>query len=201
MAKGTKVLTEQEQHDADHFRDRLESLIKARGLTAAGLAKKAGIAPKTIYRILQYGADPTRVTLVSIARALDISIDALASDEPTQTPATSEAHIIFARNLLVLGFGLKAMSRLTEEERISLEQHCSKILQALNAPVGTATLACLQVLRAAINTWLYMAEDDSHTSALLMDRGYEQLDLPPLSRACLILGQVDWENARQQPKM
>lgn len=189
MAKGVKVLSADEQQDADFFRRKLENALISYGLTAAGLAKKAGIAPRTIYRILQHGAEPTRATLVAIARALNMSLDALATDAPTQTVDTSKIYWRIAYNVLIMAYGQKTIALLSADELEALTRRCGDVLKALIGAVPDGVnVAYMYVLRNCISAWLQKAElyqfDNDSTG---------NTDLDPLSRACLLLDRTDWE--------
>jgi DNA-binding phage protein len=189
MAKGVKVLTEEDRVDADLFRRRLEMAIMASGLTAAGLAKKAGIASRTVYRILQQGAEPTRATLVAMARALNMSLDTLATDEPTVSGDTTQIYARMAYNVLIMAYGKKTIDLLAPDELATLIRRCGDVLRALvgAVPPDSVNIAYMPVLRNCVTAWLqnaYVHHFDNVTGNIEFD---------PLSRACLLLDRADWE--------
>jgi transcriptional regulator with XRE-family HTH domain len=64
------------------IKDRLKELRKAAGLTQQGLAMKAGLSISAVVQIeLGKIPDPRVSTLRSLARALGVTLDALAGEE------------------------------------------------------------------------------------------------------------------------
>ncbi len=191
MAKGSRTLTEQDKQDSDHFRRRLQELLDARGLTAAGLAKMAGTTPRTLYRILQEGADPTRGILVAIARALGVSIDSLAIRSPSETTDNSSPHLLIAERVLEMAFGKPVIGRLSSEELGALLRRIGDVLRALEGPFpmsdgrnrADVCRSYVPVVRATVSALYEAAGGDF----------FLQHDLNPLNRACVALEFADWE--------
>ena len=180
MAKGTRTLTTQDHVDANHFRDRLQQLIDARELTPAGLAKMAGTAPGTVYRILQGSGDPTRATLVAIARALGVSIDALAAGKSTVTDAVADAYLPFSDRALAMAYP-RSFGKLALEEREAVGRAIADVLLAViksPVPSHSVALAYLPLTRAAVVALWHQAADDLQYCA------NDPSQAAPLSRAC-----------------
>ena len=70
----------------DHIRHRLRAVREERGLSLEAVAHAAGMAPSTLSR-LETGKRRLAVDhLAPLARALDVSVDALLSPEPERDP-------------------------------------------------------------------------------------------------------------------
>lgn len=191
MAKGSRTLTEQDQQDSDHFRRRLQELLDARRLTAAALAKMAGTTPRTLYRILQEGADPTRGILVAIARALGVSIDSLAIGSPTEVTDNSSPHQVLAKHVLDMAFGRQTIGRLSDDARAALLRRIGEVLRALEGPFpmsdgrseADVCRSYIPLARAVVSAIYEAAGGDL----------FQDHELDPLSRACRDLVFLDWE--------
>lgn len=187
MAKGTRTLTAQDQMDADHFRQRLQQLIDARGLTAARLAKMAGTTPGTLYRILQGGGEPTRTTLVAIARALGVSIDALAAGTPTATSAEADAYLLFSDRALAMAYP-RSIGKLDPEEREAVGSAIADVLLAVEkspVPPHLVPMVYLPLTRAAVVAFWYFSQSDLYSCAITNSTAH------PLSRACAVLNEEE----------
>lgn len=65
-------------------KDRIRDLMRQRGHTSESLSEVAGIAQRTLWRVLQEGKGTTDETLVKLASALEVSADYLLglTDDP-----------------------------------------------------------------------------------------------------------------------
>ena len=67
------------------FAERLERLIKEKGLTQVAVADSVGIRRPTISDWKKNGSYPTADVAVKIARLLDVSVEYLVTGEDTDT--------------------------------------------------------------------------------------------------------------------
>lgn len=56
------------------FRDEVERLLLAKGITRAELAQKMGVKKPFVYQILKEDANPTLKTILRVAEALDYDL-------------------------------------------------------------------------------------------------------------------------------
>lgn len=71
---------------------RLQEIRKARGISAADLARRAGVARQTIYAIEDGSFVPNTTVALQLSRALDVTVEAIfsISDEQTTEPITAD---------------------------------------------------------------------------------------------------------------
>jgi transcriptional regulator with XRE-family HTH domain len=75
----------------DVFKRELRRLMKARGLTAYALAKRAGLTRQSVGYILNGDREPNWTTVRKLARALGVSVEAFDVGEPKGMPSPEEA--------------------------------------------------------------------------------------------------------------
>lgn len=83
--------------------DRMRALRKRRGLTLADLAAKAGFSPGYISQIERNLAQPSIPALVSIAAALEVTVQWFFSG-PGDTAAEERGYVVRARNRLRIDY-------------------------------------------------------------------------------------------------
>ena len=69
------------------FHDRLKALRKASGLTQEGLAYKAGLSVSAVAKLERLPMDPAYSTLLKLAGALGVGLDAFQDDPNEAKPA------------------------------------------------------------------------------------------------------------------
>lgn len=176
MPKGARQRSDIEQQEVAAFQLRLEQLIAARGTTAAGLAKSSGTTPRTIYRILQLGAEPSRTLLVAMARALGVSVDALATDGRQGADAIDPGYLVLARKAIEMAFGAAVVAAMPGDEIEAVILRIAEVLRTLYAstvPPAQASAATVATCRSAVGVLIdeatvqYLAGPPDNASAQL----------------------------------
>ena len=176
MPKGARQRSDIEQQEVAAFQLRLEQLIAARGTTPAGLARSSGTTPRTIYRILQIGAEPSRTLLVAMARALGVSVDTLATDGSQGADVIDPGYVALARKALEMAFGAAVVAAMPGDEIEALILRVADVLRALYAssvPPAHASAAVVATCRSAVcvlindATAQYLAGPPDNASAQL----------------------------------
>jgi transcriptional regulator with XRE-family HTH domain len=76
------------------FNERLKELRKDAHLSQDGLAKAAGLSTDTVAKLERPGKEPSWDTVVKLARALGVSLDAFTDTDdakPAESPAPESA--------------------------------------------------------------------------------------------------------------
>ena len=101
--------------------DRLEQLMRERGLTVYGLAKRSGLYWQTIKNLFTRTSNPSVATMTSICRGLGITMSQFFAEEEDAITLTAEQrHLLDRWNRIsqsdreIIGGMLDAMLRSTQ---------------------------------------------------------------------------------------
>lgn len=81
---------------------RIEETMKLKGISRHQLSKRTNLSEASISRYINEEREPKMISLISIARALDVKVDDLIGENENGTEEIGKAVMVIARNAKTL---------------------------------------------------------------------------------------------------